>query len=276
MCQCYISSHCKILTQYRKHMKRHQRPYGCTFPRCGKTFGSKNDWKRHENSQHYHLETWRCSEISSESEGSATCTKVYYRKQTFTEHLSKTHGITADDKQKDKLESCRLGRNCQSQFWCGFCENLVSLTKSGLDAWTERFDHIDDHFMGKQGFPAQTIENWTSVDSDKATQSLDTDSLPSTTQSRTEAASSKRNRSLGDVGEGTKRTRLAAKDMVIFCVSLPTVCGNATLTTAVSMQDAAQFTIQSKLHLMRRFSQVLRTLRTQARRVLMLLFQEGI
>ncbi|KAM3415704.1 hypothetical protein BST61_g9218 [Cercospora zeina] len=35
-----------------KHIKRHTRPYGCTFPLCNKIFGSRNDWKRHELTQH--------------------------------------------------------------------------------------------------------------------------------------------------------------------------------------------------------------------------------
>ena len=74
----------------RKHMKRHERPYGCTFLACNKTFGSKNDWKRHENSQHFHLETWRCDK--EKPEGGA-CAKVSYRRQTFQEHLKKEHDI---------------------------------------------------------------------------------------------------------------------------------------------------------------------------------------
>ncbi|KAF2212455.1 hypothetical protein CERZMDRAFT_106186 [Cercospora zeae-maydis SCOH1-5] len=36
----------------KKHIKRHTRPYGCTFSLCNKTFGSRNDWKRHELTQH--------------------------------------------------------------------------------------------------------------------------------------------------------------------------------------------------------------------------------
>jgi hypothetical protein len=46
---------------FRKHMKRHQKPYACTrVPGCDKRFGSKSDWKRHENDQHIQLQFWRC------------------------------------------------------------------------------------------------------------------------------------------------------------------------------------------------------------------------
>jgi len=145
-------------------MKRHERPYGCTFLTCNKTFGSKNDWKRHENSQHFQLETWRCDE--ERPEGGA-CAKVCYRKQTFQEHLGKEHQISDEDAVKNKLEACRIGRNCQARFWCGFCTKLIELKKKGLDAWTERFDHIDDHFMGRHGLTKQGIQDWIPVDSDK-------------------------------------------------------------------------------------------------------------
>ena len=145
-------------------MKRHERPYGCTFLTCNKTFGSKNDWKRHENSQHFHLETWRCAE--QKPEGGA-CAKVCYRRLSFQEHLKKEHDISNDDNIKAKLEACRIGRNGQERFWCGFCNKLVELRRKGSEAWTERFDHIDDHFMGRHNFSKQSIQDWIPVDSDK-------------------------------------------------------------------------------------------------------------
>lgn len=150
--------------ELKKHMKRHSRPYGCTFATCSKTFGSKNDWKRHENSQHFHLETWRCNEEKLEG---GVCAKVCYRRQTFQDHLKKDHSITTDAAVKNKLEGCRIGRNCQARFWCGFCTKLIDLTKKGIDAWTERFDHIDDHFMGRHDQPKQDIRDWVPVDSNK-------------------------------------------------------------------------------------------------------------
>jgi hypothetical protein len=145
-------------------MKRHSRPYGCTFAKCTKTFGSKNDWKRHENSQHFHLETWRCHEARPEG---GACAKVCYRRQTFQDHLKKDHSISDEDAVKSKLDLCRIGRNCQARFWCGFCTSLVDLTKKGVDAWTERFNHIDNHFMGRAGLSKQSIQNWIEIDGNK-------------------------------------------------------------------------------------------------------------
>jgi len=144
-------------------MKSHELPYGCTFLTCNKTFDSKNDWKRHENSQHFHLETWRCDK--ERLEGGA-CAKVCYRKESFQDHLVKVHEIDLD-KINTIVENCRIGRNCQARFWCGFCRKLVELKRKGVDAWTERFDHIDDHFMGRHGQPKQKIQEWVPMDSDR-------------------------------------------------------------------------------------------------------------
>ena len=62
-----------------------------------------------------------------------------------------------------------MGRNCQVQFWCGFCIKLIALKKRGLEAWTERFDHIDDDFRGNHGLKKQSIQDWIPVNSNKPT-----------------------------------------------------------------------------------------------------------
>jgi hypothetical protein len=36
-----------------------------------------------------------------------------------------------------------------------------------VEAWTERFDHIDDHFMGRHNWTKQGIQDWVPVDSDR-------------------------------------------------------------------------------------------------------------
>ncbi|KAB8294845.1 hypothetical protein EYC80_006806 [Monilinia laxa] len=150
--------------ELKKHMKRHERPYGCTFLTCNKTFGSKNDWKRHENSQHFHLDIWRCDKEKPEG---GICAKVTYRRQLFQGHLKKDHDMSDQDAVKIMVEACRVGRHFQARFWCGFCKKLIDLKKKGLDAWTERFDHIDDHFMGRRGLQKQGIQEWIPVDGDK-------------------------------------------------------------------------------------------------------------
>ncbi|KAL8652327.1 MAG: hypothetical protein Q9210_002749 [Variospora velana] len=145
----------------RKHKKRHTRPYGCTFPGCTKRLGSKNDWKRHENTQHYQIETWRCHEHSATS-ALGQCARIFYRREQFQCHLREKHGLGNDEHIRDQCKSCRIGRNGQSTFWCGFCRKIVELKMEGLDAWEERFSHIDNlHY--KTG---QTICDWVPLDGD--------------------------------------------------------------------------------------------------------------
>lgn len=156
----------------RKHEKRHRRPYGCTHATCTKAFGSKNDWKRHENSQHYQLETWRCHEPNARSKINQ-CARIFYRRDPFLAHLRKDHDIADDEYIRDQCKRGRIGRNGQSGFWCGFCKTIVKLEKRGLEAWDERFNHIDDeHF--KQG---RRIEDWYPPDKDIPKGSLRTENI---------------------------------------------------------------------------------------------------
>ena len=145
----------------KKHEKRHSRPWGCTNPTCARTFGSKNDWKRHENSQHYQLETWRCHEPSASSK-IGQCAKLFYRRDPFQAHLRREHGVRDDEYVREQSRRRRVGRNFQNGFWCGFCKAIVRLQTKGLEAWDERFNHIDDaHF--KKG---QCIDDWYPMDRD--------------------------------------------------------------------------------------------------------------
>ncbi|QSS65633.1 C2H2 zinc finger domain-containing protein [Histoplasma capsulatum] len=161
-----------------KHEKRHSRPYGCTHPRCFKSFGSKNDWKRHENTQHFQLRCWRCPVMHTTRNNVASrdetlmerpdredfppaiplrrtdCARLFDRKDKFYQHLRSEH-LLDDQQTKQTARHNEIGRNGQFQFWCGFCCKLIQLRKEGMDAWDERFDHIDnEHFKKKQNIGA--------------------------------------------------------------------------------------------------------------------------
>ncbi len=128
----------------------------------------------------------------------------------------------------------------------------MELKKRGLEAWTERFDHIDDHFMGKNGREKVAIGEWISVDNNKpkgdleglTAKALDKESpstesessgntSPKSTSSEEEisdptpvvAEISKRNRSSSDEVESTRqakhqKTAGSPKESVvmIYCV----------------------------------------------------------
>jgi hypothetical protein len=69
-----------------------------------------------------------------------------------------------------KLDNYRLeiDGNSQLRFWCGFCCKQIDLKKKGLDGLTERFDHIDAHFMGRHELPKQSIQDWVPMDNDRS------------------------------------------------------------------------------------------------------------
>ncbi|KAJ5121225.1 uncharacterized protein N7515_009186 [Penicillium bovifimosum] len=139
----------RLRCEMKKHQKRHDRPYGCTFPHCAKSFGSKADWKRHESSQHLELPTWLCTE--SNGRGGAACERLFYRHDTYTQHL-RQHGI-AEYKVAASASNNRLDLAEQTDFWCGFCNHRVPLSNHGLAGRDERFNHIDiEHFKkGERG-----------------------------------------------------------------------------------------------------------------------------
>ncbi|KAI4283203.1 MAG: hypothetical protein L6R38_002325 [Xanthoria sp. 2 TBL-2021] len=139
----------------RKHKKRHTRPYGCTFPGCSKKLGSKNDWKRHENTQHYQIETWRCHEYSKSST-IGQCASIFYRREQFQGYLRDKHHIEDESYIQTQCKRYRIGRNRQGKFWYGFCQEIVELKTKGLEAWEERFRRIDDQHYKK----GQTIYDW--------------------------------------------------------------------------------------------------------------------
>lgn len=140
-------------------MKRHVKPYGCTFLGCQKSFGSKNDWKRHEVSQHSHPKNhqWRC-DLNSNSH---TCQRIFSEAQHLEDHLKDYCRDMPKDDLDCKVEACRIGANNSIRFWCGFCKVLINLkSKDVEEAKSERFNHIDDHFMGRGDSPKGHIKDW--------------------------------------------------------------------------------------------------------------------
>ncbi|KAK7952485.1 uncharacterized protein PG986_008213 [Apiospora aurea] len=100
-----------------------------------------------------------------ELKSAEVCGKLSHRRETFKEHLSKNHSLQGEGLEM-KLEHCRVGRNCEARFWCGFCERIIEIERKGLGAFTERFNHIDDHFSGREGLPKKQVDDWKDVDPD--------------------------------------------------------------------------------------------------------------
>jgi Gti1/Pac2 family len=155
--------HKEMVLPHRRH--DHQRQgsptntlYSCTFSKCFEDFGSKSAWKLHENSQHFQEECWLCpfcpcnysnqtSMYESEDGNGQVQTRLFYYRRAYITHLQSVHSVD-DDTVDQQVREQRIGRNCRSRFWCGFCGEILPLQKKGLEGANERFDHIEGHFAG--------------------------------------------------------------------------------------------------------------------------------
>lgn len=95
------------------------------------------------------------------TQGGLQCARLFYRQEVYTQHLKRHHHAGDEDVRAAIYKNC-IGPNGQSQlhglsqFWCGFCRDIVPLESQGLAAWNERFNHIDiQHF--KKG---ERIGDW--------------------------------------------------------------------------------------------------------------------
>lgn len=154
-----------------KHKKRHEKPYGCTYPKCFKKFGAKSDWKRHENSQHFQQETFRCDLPSPSGK---KCGQHYFRQTQLEKHLGQ-HQITSNDTLQATSARCKIGKNCQGSYWCGFCCSINKLQQKRNDAWDERFNHIAEHF--ENDTPKKNIDDWICVEENRTKRQLLEDML---------------------------------------------------------------------------------------------------
>jgi hypothetical protein len=205
-------------------MKRHERPYGCTSLNCTKQFGSKADWKRHETKQHENFGYWCCNH--SESQG-ATCSKFFDSRHNLEKHVKVDHSITSEPEMNDCYR--------EDKFWCGFCKKLLEMEPQGLDLQTTRFNHIDDHFMGRHDFKKQSIAEWTHVggrnsrsiagrthpaEIDETTRGSPIDKHSGSSKNTiTHDKRQDRKRSADDEGQSPRKSRKTAELSCICCVS---------------------------------------------------------
>ena len=147
-CEKHKARKCEL----RKHVQRHILPWTCTFDKCPKQFGSKNDWTRHENKQHEQQECWRCGEADSNESGRSVpasdddaCMRVFFTKDLYSKHLREAHKFQSHTVINKMCEKQRIGAKGQVRFWCGFCNEIIPLKMIGVDGAGERYNHIDYH-----------------------------------------------------------------------------------------------------------------------------------
>lgn len=109
---------------------------------------------------------WKCDEVVK---GGRICPKACHRREVFERHLEVDHKIVEQEERDARQERCRVDRNSNTKFWCGFCEEVKEVDpRSGTGAWSERYDHIGNHFTGGSSFEKRDIKDWISPDSDSS------------------------------------------------------------------------------------------------------------
>ncbi|KAL6720673.1 hypothetical protein ACLMJK_002598 [Lecanora helva] len=156
----------------KKHvLASHTRPFKCTFHDygCSSTVGSKNEWKRHINVQHMHLETWRCdigvcavpmnkakehhqsSTVLGEVKSQENPYHDFDRKDLFTQHLKRMHAPapSASLAEKNKFEGDikHIQKRCHKRLReppansiCPYCPNHPV-----FETWDDRVEHVGKH-----------------------------------------------------------------------------------------------------------------------------------
>lgn len=184
-------THCSLLfpsdSTLKKHvLSMHTRPFICTFQRygCNATVGSKNEWKRHINVQHLHLETWRCdldacalpvssAKGASCQEKQKTCTpssavspslgkkanptELQYhdfdRKDLFTQHVKRMHAPPASASHSERtafeVQIPDIQKRCHLQLRSppprSRCLYCPDKVFEGPGSWTDRLEHVGKH-----------------------------------------------------------------------------------------------------------------------------------
>ena len=155
--------HNEMVLPHRRHNHQQQGSskntlYACTFSECFKKFGSKSAWKLHENSQHVQQECWlrpfcpysfsnQTPMYENEDGDGHVPTRSSYDRCAYTTHLQSVHSVD-NDTVDQQTEEQKIGRNCPSRFWCGFCGEIVPFQKKRLEGGNERFDHVEEHSCG--------------------------------------------------------------------------------------------------------------------------------
>lgn len=156
-----------------------------------------------------------------------TCNKVCHRRETFRQHLRVHHQIDDARLQEEKLDKCRV-RQGEPRFWCGFCAEVVKTKQQGGEGNKERFNHIDDHYHGRNGLAKKGPGDW-QRDDGEGSESDRTAVPPSATQPKTSGRSARgtesRKRTRHGADPATKRAKTTAapfRDSFVWqCVRRP-------------------------------------------------------
>lgn len=125
----YFKTCVSVTRQPRQCAKEHK--FFCTI--CMKTFVTKADWKRHEETYQERREMFKCD----------LCAAIYFLDKDFSNHHIQSHRCAScneniEGSKKRHAELARQQRLSRTGWGCGFCLHFSS-------DWNERCNHIAEH-----------------------------------------------------------------------------------------------------------------------------------
>ena len=136
------------------------RAFPCPFAiyNCTATFGAKNEWKRHVNTQHMQTGYWRCDQCDQ----SDRKPNDFNRKDLFIQHVRRMHPLELEKSSKTKVNTSRPPKNdpeeremnaIASRCFMAIreppkdCSCIICAARfTGEGAWDERLEHIGKHW----------------------------------------------------------------------------------------------------------------------------------
>lgn len=139
-----------------RHTAAHPPAFPCILAiyGCASASGSKNEWKRHVQTQHLRPGFWRCDQCPDVDRGrnSERSPKVFNRKDLFIQHVRRMHPlanrVTSDQEEEEELGriAARCYRHIRSlpdQSACVYCDAEFK----GSGSWDERMEHVGRHLQ---------------------------------------------------------------------------------------------------------------------------------
>jgi serine/threonine protein kinase len=157
---------CTAVQDLTQLLRDNMRPYQCTH-KCGKTFGRRDDWRKHEeincpqeawlcdvdstavragvricafcgveNPEINHMQQKHSQKIACHNKPFGEPGRISYRKDKLRQHFKNAHPMLAYNGDNDSghfIVGSKFRRNC------GFCNYVFS-------DWKNRINHIGDHF----------------------------------------------------------------------------------------------------------------------------------
>jgi hypothetical protein len=148
------------------------RPFPCPLAayNCSSTFASKNEWKRHVNTQHIKLGFWRCDLCPPTTDPNDDRTRYYNdfnRKDLFTQHLRRMHAapkdarshkeypVTEANLSSHQTRCLKALRTPPQSSRCLFCDKCFE----GPASWEDRLEHVGRH-LEKEGKGSVDVREW--------------------------------------------------------------------------------------------------------------------